>query len=509
MTYLRFEYPFKQVTEEFRLRVRSGRSRTAWVDVKLVDRPRVEQLQLVYTPPAYTGQDATILPPDAGPYRVMRGGSLHIEGTANKPLSEANLIRDGNVMSMQLDDEHCFHIDLGPEELESGAYRIHLVDTGLPTPLASKERTGFSIRIQFDMPPRVSADVTGVSTMVTPRARVPLTGFARDDFAITDLRLVYEWLAIEGETLGPLNEGELRFDSHAQQLPAAFVPIHEYLDLKQFNLPTPAIFRFAFEAIDNDDVSGPNTGRSVETTLRIVSDAELRTDLLRREKELRQDMERHRAEQDKMTTEIAAIHAELVADNLANIPSDSLADLIRTHRNQQLLATNLDVVATRLVAIVVEVQNNRLEEANGVFQSRLKEHIIFPIRDLVDETIPNVTKQLERARRLGGDPGPRDEALAKAVDMQRDIITVMDEILKHMIKVEGYQEALNLLYEIQKSQQDVFNRTVEERRERIRQLLEGGGQDTEEDGEDEDTGESNTPPNESANDPENVTSESG
>ena len=51
----------------------------------------------------------------------------------------------------------------------------------------------------------------------------------------------------------------------------------------------------------------------------------------------------------------------------------------------------------------------------------------------------------------------------------------MQEILEHMVKSEGFQEAVNLLYEIQKAQTDVHEQTNKERQERIKRILEGGG----------------------------------
>ena len=49
----------------------------------------------------------------------------------------------------------------------------------------------------------------------------------------------------------------------------------------------------------------------------------------------------------------------------------------------------------------------------------------------------------------------------------------MKEILEHMVKSEGFQEAVNLLYEIQKAQTDVHNQTNKARQERIKRILEG------------------------------------
>ena len=57
--------------------------------------------------------------------------------------------------------------------------------------------------------------------------------------------------------------------------------------------------------------------------------------------------------------------------------------------------------------------------------------------------------------------------------LQQEIAAAMREILRHMAKAEGYQEAVNLLYDIQKSQQDVLDRTNKERQERIRGIIEG------------------------------------
>jgi hypothetical protein len=50
----------------------------------------------------------------------------------------------------------------------------------------------------------------------------------------------------------------------------------------------------------------------------------------------------------------------------------------------------------------------------------------------------------------------------------------MKEILTHLVKSEGFQEAVNLLYEIQKAQTDVHEQTNKERQERIKRILEGG-----------------------------------
>ena len=44
-----------------------------------------------------------------------------------------------------------------------------------------------------------------------------------------------------------------------------------------------------------------------------------------------------------------------------------------------------------------------------------------------------------------------------------------------MVKAEGYQEAINLLRQIERTQQDVLETTDEQRRKRIQSIFEGQG----------------------------------
>ena len=82
---------------------------------------------------------------------------------------------------------------------------------------------------------------------------------------------------------------------------------------------------------------------------------------------------------------------------------------------------------------------------------------------------------LDRTRRQAAESQQRDEGLSEAIARQQAIVDKMQEILQHMVKSEGFQEAVNLLYEIQKAQTDVHEQTNRERQERIKRILEGSG----------------------------------
>jgi uncharacterized protein (DUF2344 family) len=89
--------------------------------------------------------------------------------------------------------------------------------------------------------------------------------------------------------------------------------------------------------------------------------------------------------------------------------------------------------------------------------------------------VPEVMQLLDRTRRQAAVAADRDHALTDATVKQQAIVEKMQQILTHMVKSEGFQEAVNLLYEIQKVQTDVHEQTNKERQERIKRILEGGG----------------------------------
>jgi hypothetical protein len=98
------------------------------------------------------------------------------------------------------------------------------------------------------------------------------------------------------------------------------------------------------------------------------------------------------------------------------------------------------------------------------------------MQEVASQMVPEVMQSLDRTRRQAAEAAARDEALADAVARQQQMVEKMQEILRHMVKSEGFQEAVNLLYEIQKAQTDVHEQTTKERQERIKRILEGGAE---------------------------------
>ena len=102
--------------------------------------------------------------------------------------------------------------------------------------------------------------------------------------------------------------------------------------------------------------------------------------------------------------------------------------------------------------MVSEISNNRLEEDDGILKQRLRQKVIDPLAALVEEVIPVAALELDSARRIL-EKNARNESMRIASQFQVTALEAMKEVLIHMVRNEGYQQAVNLLYEIQREQE--------------------------------------------------------
>ncbi|WP_254513172.1 hypothetical protein [Anatilimnocola floriformis] len=460
-----FEAIFASVIEPFEFRARGGDAYTPWVTVDLVEQPSISDLQLEVDPPKYTKLPPQPLPPGRGPYFILKGSTLHLKGTANKELVRAEIRHDGKSQKLSIAGGKKISGELPPADIAATQYVLDLEDT---LHLTSRRPTSFGLRIRADREPRVRVRLIGVSGMVVPKARIPFRCIVTDDFGVTNLNVQFQWRG--DDPARPEGKGEFKFDAIKPNLGKAELNLDDVLELESHNIPTGSGLTFHFASTDNDDVSGPNIGRSSDFLLRVVTEEELRTDLLRREKEQRQEFERLVKGEEDLQTDAKALEA--ASREAAELTPEQKDQLMQMQKKQKVYATNVNAIAERMANILIEVENNRLEEANGKLQGRLNE-IIKPLRELADADMPAIVQSLDQVRRQGSLQKERAEAITATLGLEEKAVEKMKRVLSLMVKSEGYQEAVNLLYEIQKSQQDVLERTVKEQKERIQRILEG------------------------------------
>jgi len=465
---VRFEHLFGTVVSEFRFQVFGGDARNEWIQVRLVEPPGFESIELIATPPAYTGLKPETLERGRSPYDLLQGSRLTIRGRANKPLREATLRGPSGDRPFALAAGLDATLELGADELVEGKYVFDFVDEqGLTT----RHPPSFAVRLIADRAPRIRAQTQGIGGLVVPRARVPLRISFEDDFAVVDGRLKWSWKGEQADSIG--QNGEQVLEEIGPLVPAAKVDLTTAWELESLGIPEGASLVFSVAAHDN--LSGtPNDGESKTFLLRVVSEAELRTDLLRREREQREAFERQITEQQELTVELRALAADLRrrAAGDQEVTVDPVDVLLSARRKQRTIATALLKVADAFESMLIEAENNRLDEESGRLRQRLAGQIVEPIRDLDVEEIETADRSLDAAR-VASASADLPERVDGVVRTQEEIAEKLAVILGAMVKAEGYQEAINLLREIERTQQRVLEQTDEERRRRIRSIFEG------------------------------------
>lgn len=468
-------------TEAAEFRVTAFRAVSPWLRVELVHRPDVDSLELIATPPTYTQLPTAPLPPGGGPYSLLPGTTLSVRGTATKPLSQATLIVGDKSRSLTIRDGIRFHADLAPTDLRDGEYRIELTDTeavwlpgeSAPQPLSSRMPFTFRLRITPDREPQVMAKLKGITTLVTPRALIPLEGGVSDDFAVTRMELQYRYRGVEEteeETEEKTGHAPLTADA---AWPTPRTRWEHAWELEPLQLPVGTALSFVVEAADNNTVTGPGVGRSTVFLVRVVSDEELRTALLARERTQRAEFEKRIKQLDELRTEVLSIRAAV--KGMTEVDPQRREQLAKATRRQKTLGDDLAGIARRFEDIARELQLNRLEDPSGPLHTRLTERIITPLWTAATEEAPTIVDTLDRARPSQTPPAARDAALGRAADQQQRLIDSLKAILAQMESAEGFQEAINRLVEVQQAQEDVLKKTEAAKQEAIRRVLDGVG----------------------------------
>ena len=464
-------FMFHNVSSKFRFRASGGDDVTDWVDVELVEPPNIIELDMNVLMPECTGIEKLPLTGN-GPHSVLVGSKLQMAITTNKPLSKANLKLGDEVFEMTqgADDKQFELLIPGDEgELRGGEYEFELVDTG---GLSSSRRSKFKLAIKEDDIPKVRASLLGISGLVSARAMLPTSFQAADEYGLTKLAFDCNWkLGVDDEQAVVRN---ILFDElgMVDGKPVRNHKDDRVLDLLALKLTPGTSFKFAVAASDNHPEK-PNVGRSQEFLLRVVSDEELRADLLRREIEQRKAFDQAYQVQLELSTELQAVAARLPEPGASQEEFDATreASFINLVQNQKGIGTAIDRIANRFEEFLVEVKNNRLDEAENEIapdqriERRFDEKIIKPIRRLDQELVSMATRNLDNCRRAATPPAEFEQAVGQTVAIHNEILEEMKKILSAMNDSESFQEIINDILEVKKEQMLLLNQGIQKKKD--------------------------------------------
>ncbi len=305
----------------------------------LSETPLVGDISITLDYPPYTHRPATTLPPSSGDVRVMPGTTISIETRALSPVTAAQLVfGDPNApgkdtpppVDMQVDGRT---LRARFSVTASTVYRFLLVDGGDKR----TERTAHQIEIEADATPSVELYAPADELDVTSMKRIELAYIAEDDYGIAKIELVVEGKGSEQRRALPLAEPGRR---SAQ---AKYV-----LDLAELQLEPGVRVAYHVEVTDNDDVIGPNVGKSKVYYLRVFSPRERHEALIDRQQELFEKVVRLLGGRLVVEAEDVAAHRVLQRDTAS--VSVELGSLVAALAEDSLAAAELSQVLTEMRA---------------------------------------------------------------------------------------------------------------------------------------------------------------
>lgn len=453
-----FMHTFERIEESLRCRISGGDARTDWFDIRVVDRPRVEQVTIAVTPPAYTGLESYELRPGQTVAEALKGSHLQFHIRTNKPVVRSVLVRE------MAGTRH----ELGPAgpATTSAPYKApREAFTAGDTPAATasysfllEDELGFSnvsdrspplrlsVRLLADKPPGVKLRVKGVGEMITPQAVLPLELDFADTYGLATAAVVYDTGRKDSK---PVAEPVQSFEPGTK----TFTRTIEWTAAGHGLAEGDRLTLWA-RASDFDNVSGPNLGRSANIALRVVSREELLAELNRREQEYRQEFERLIRAQEELYSEMLSLSGPA---RTVEPSRDRLKGYNLLARRQRDHAGRANSIRMQFEQVLSEVQVNGLSSAT--VESRLGGGIIEPLGSLVRARIPAAAERLDA---LAREAMPEGIQAAKAA--QEALLAEMNRILANMQQWEGFQEAVGLLREVLKMQGNL-NKEIEQRLE--------------------------------------------
>ncbi len=448
---------------------------TAWYHVDAIERPMVKAATIQVAPPAYTGQQPYALASGQVSSDLLRGSAIRIAADMNKPVVSALLrSRTDHREAAAASVENGTQIISRFTPARSGTYFFDVRDEA---GLEDTHPVTYSFNLTSDPPPRVRLSLPGSGELMVPAAVPTIQIESDDNLGMSSIHLAWRVVqpgesattqpAMQEEPLPDFVDGQTRY-SLEREWPLQRLTLQpgQQLSLVVRAADHQPIAAPASQPADADAVEPAlpvNVGESQTFTLRVVTPEEFLTELGRREHEWRREFEQIIKAQEQLQQRITILRDD---DPAAAASADRAIRYAQEARAQRQQINRMKTVLRQFEQVYAELRVNQL--ATPTVRRRLDGGVIRPLGALISDGVPQIADQIDRLR-LQYDP-----ALAAGLDEEMTrLIRSMYAILAEMLKWEGYNEAVGLLREIVRLQDDVTDDTRARMEKEIERLFGG------------------------------------
>ena len=463
-----YETSLDDIRADVRMQIYGGDGRLGPILVQVSPRPTVTAARLCVVPPGYRGQgpryvSASALAP------LEQGVALSIDYSASKPIAQVKAAwRGGNSVEPLLTlqpGQRTFSIAL-PALLSGGVLETELVDT---EGIRSAEPYAIPISLEPDDPPEVDFKLVGVSTLVTPDAKIEFALEASDDHAVASA-----WVGLQVDD-GPTERIDLKDPTER----VARFATTSVLDLltRRFSAgrdagrlePGQQVSLLAHADDFYDLTTSDRTSSSQHYLLEVVTVNQLLARIEEREINLRRTFEQVLDEM--RTVQRAIIPTDLSAFDDATTPTPTdeasrQSELRRARLRDSAMKVGVETAAVgeAFQAIHLELLQNRVPNEDLI--QRIEGKIARPLAKLHGEQLTQLQQAVGQAS-----GSPQTETRVDVRLLANSIVEQMESILEQMKSLETYNEVLAVLRQVIDDQQRVLRATERTRRSQLRQLL--------------------------------------
>jgi hypothetical protein len=444
-----FGYVLKGVSERTALEVRGGDARLRGLELVVVDAPGLERLEIGYTQPEYLGGGRRQAPASRI-VQVPAGATVEVACTATKPLAAAEIVAVGDGGDDVLaalptgSPGRTITATLGPASGDR-TIAVRFTDTD---GLVNRDPISFVLSAVPDAAPQVTLRMPGISTMVTPAAVLPFTGTIGDDHGIDAARVLLK-RADGTEVMVPI--ARVVAGAAVVDLPPE---APERVPLESLGLVPGGGLTVAVTATDGCRLDGgPNVGTSDAWSLEVVTPEALLAMLEAREIILRRRFE-------SSVGDLAQARDRLAAptDGPPGAEDPDRDGVARLAEAAARAAGETGEIATAFRLIRAELENNRLLSAE--LANRLVDQIADPLAKIAADDLP----ALVAACRLR----PPAQEVVRRVDA---VLARMRAILDKMMELESFNEVVDALRGLIRTQEEIRAETLRKQKQRAREAL--------------------------------------
>ena len=495
-----FGHLLKGVSEDLDVEIRGGDARLRGLRLMVVDAPALSSLEAVATLPEYLGGGTRFLPPSRV-LQVPSGSNVTLRFQATKALRAATVVAIDDGAETPLSETIDAPVGPAASAADGKTIAVELAAVDGERTLVARftdtdgldNREPISVVVSAvpDEAPQVAVRMRGISTAVTPQARIPLIGVLSDDHALADAsaRVVVKDGATASLPVARLKAGvpvvELTDDAP------------EVVELEPLALAPGAALSVQLVARDGCTLGGgPNEGTSDAWSLDVVTPEALMAMLEAREILLRRRFESVVSDLALARERLAAglegsavvgskagegagggvgdrgeergdgVAPAAVGDEGESQPGDPVVDgwpleSGRLAESASRAAGETGEIARDFLAIRGELDNNRMLTAE--LEGRLVGQIAAPLAAIAADDLPGLATAVRSAAATD-----RGAIIARADVVLARMRTVLDK----MMELESYNEVIELLRGVIRTQEEIRSETLRRQRQRAKEALE-------------------------------------